>query len=333
MNRKYTASQLAYIKRRRRMTRRDLLVAFRRKFRHSAMTLLRLQDLCNRHGWAVGSRKGRFKGRSRRYSKTELAFIRRRRKMPRRELHAAFVEAFRRRDVSFENIKQLCTRNGWATDPRQRRRRTKGRTKFSKAERAFLRHRQTMPRRELHAAFVEKFQRAISLEGFKGLSERLGLRTGRTGQFEKGFVPANKGQKMPYNANSARTRFKKGQQPPNTKYAGHERLDKSGYILVSVKETNPHTGFERRYVLKHKWRWEQKHGPVPAGMALKCKGDKLNTDPSNWELVPRALLPRLNGRSGRGYDDAPADLKPTIMAVAKLEHRVREKSRGKGDAA
>lgn len=327
MNRKYTATQLAYIKRRRRMPRRDLLAAFRRKFRRSGMTLLRLQDLCNRHGWAVGPRKGRFKGLSRKYSKAELAFIRRRRKMPRRGLHAAFVAAFGRRDVSLENIKQLCTRNGWATDPSERRRRTKGRTKYSKAERMFLRRRQGMPRRELHAAFVEKFQRAISVEAFKALCDRLGLRTGRTGRFEKGIVPANKGRKMPYNANSARTQFKKGQLPRNTKYAGHESLSKDGYVLISVNETNPHTGFERRYVLKHRWLWEQRHGVVPKGMALKCKGDRLDTDPSNWELVPRGLLPRLNGKSGRGYDAAPDELKPTIMAVAKLEHQLSETRR------
>lgn len=89
---------------------------------------------------------------------------------------------------------------------------------------------------------------------------------------------------------------------------------------ISVDERNPHTGFERRYVLKHRWLWEKKHGPVPDGMVLKSRdGDKRNTEPSNWELIPRALLPRLGGRYGRDYDHAPAELKPTIMAVAKLE--------------
>jgi hypothetical protein len=37
------------------------------------------------------------------------------------------------------------------------------------------------------------------------------------------------------------------------------------------------------------------------------------------------VLPRLSGRFGRGYDDAPSELKPTIMAVAKLEHQLRQK--------
>jgi hypothetical protein len=200
------------------------------------------------------------------YSARQLAFIKRHRKLSRRELHAAFVKAFRRRDITVDNLKALCTRKGW--------------------------------------------------------------KIGRTGCFEKGVVPANKGKKMPYNKNSARTQFKKGALPHNTKHLGHERLSIDGYVEISVRQRNPHTGFWRRYVLKHRWLWEKKHGPVPEGMALKCKGDRLNTDPSNWELVPRALLPRLNGRSGRGYDAAPSDLKPTIMAVAKLEHRLREKSRG-----
>ena len=50
-------------------------------------------------------------------------------------------------------------------------------------------------------------------------------------------------------------------------------------------------------------------GPVPDGHRLKClDGDKTNCDPSNWEAVPMALAPRLNGRFGRGYDTAPAEL-------------------------
>lgn len=106
----------------------------------------------------------------------------------------------------------------------------------------------------------------------------------------------------------------------------HERVGTHGYVEISIDEVNPHTGYERRYVLKHRWLWEQTHGPIPDGMVLKCRGDHLNTDLSNWELIPRALLPRLNGRFGRNYDQAPANLKQTIMAVAKLEHQIRAKA-------
>lgn len=205
------------------------------------------------------------KGHWIRYSPRELAFIKRRRKLPRRALRAAFLKAFKRREVSVDDLKALCSRKGW--------------------------------------------------------------QTGRNGRFGKGHLPANKGKKMPYNANSARTQFKKGNIGPRVKYAGHERVSKDGYVEISVAQTNPHTGYERRYVLKHRWLWEQKHGAVPQGMCLKCKGDRLNTDPSNWQLVPRSLLPRLAGRRGRRYDDAPDELKPTIMAVAKLEQQLYEKSR------
>ncbi|WP_316978020.1 HNH endonuclease signature motif containing protein [Shumkonia mesophila] len=199
---------------------------------------------------------------------------------------------------------------------------------YSTAELDFIEARRAMIRRELHALFVETFGRTdVSPQNFKALCSRKGWSTGRTGQFPKGHVPANKGQPMPYNPNSARTRFKKGQLPRNTRYAGHERVSKDGYVEISIEETNPHTGFERRYVLKHRWLWEKKNGPVPVGMALKClDGNRQNTDPSNWKPIPRAMLPRLGGRYGRGYDAAPAEVKPSIMAVAELEHRARQVS-------
>lgn len=208
-------------------------------------------------------------------------------------------------------------------------RKKKGRCRhipYSQEELAFVEARRTMLRRELHALFVETFGRDdVSFKNFNALCKRKGWLTGRNGRFPKGNVPFNKGKTIPFHPNSARTRFKKGQLPHNTKYLGHERVSKDGYVEISVDETNPHTGFERRYVLKHRWLWEKANGPVPAGMALKClDGDRQNTDPANWKLIPRAMLPRLGGRYGRRYDAAPAELKPTIMAVAELEHRLQQ---------
>lgn len=203
---------------------------------------------------------------------------------------------------------------------------------YSEEELAWIEERKTTPRRELHRAFVERFGRSdVRLAAFKNLCKRKGWLTGRTGRYEAGSVPANKGKKMPYNPNVARTQFKKGHRPQNTKYLGHERIDGNGYIQVSVAEENPYTGYHRRYVHKHRHLWEEANGPVPEGMALKClDGDKTNTDPSNWKLIPRAMLPRLNGRFGRGYDNAPADLKPTILATAEVEHAARELRRRGG---
>ena len=65
---------------------------------------------------------------------------------------------------------------------------------------------------------------------------------------------------------------------------------------------------------------------MPDGHCLKClDGDKTNTDPSNWEAIPRALLPRLSGgRWYRPYASFEPEVRPTVLAAAKLEHKARE---------
>ncbi len=170
----------------------------------------------------------------------------------------------------------------------------------------------------------------------------MGWKTGRTGHFEKGQAPANKGKRCPEGVggrhpNARKTQFKKGQEPHNTKHLGHERLSKDGYVEISVAETNPHTGYGRRYVHKHVHLWEAANGPVPEGYCLKSlDGDKTNTDPSNWTAIPRGVLPRLNGgRATRvmAYDSAPDDLKPALLTIAKIDHRARELRRQRKDAA
>lgn len=180
-------------------------------------------------------------------------------------------------------------------------------------------------RRETHAVFCAKFNRPeITLTNYNSLCKRKGWLTGRTGRFEQGQESWNEGRKMPFHPNSARTQFKKGGLPHNTNYLGHERVSRDGYVEISVAETNPHTGFERRYVFKHRWLWEQANGPLAKGMCLKClDGNKENMDLANWEVIPRSMLPRLNGRYGRGYETAEPEIKPLIMTVTKLEHAAR----------
>ena len=197
----------------------------------------------------------------------------------------------------------------------------KGRSiKYSKQELAFIEEHKALSRRKLLDTFRARFRRDdVSLSNIGSLCKRKGWLTGRTGCFQKGATPANKGKKMPYNPRSAAHWFKTGREPHNTKWEGHERLSKQGYVEISVRETNPHTGYERRYILKHRWLWEKSNGPVPDGHALKClDGNRTNCDPDNWIALPRSMLPRLNGRSGRNYDHAPAEIKPVIMTTARL---------------
>lgn len=201
---------------------------------------------------------------------------------------------------------------------------------YSADELAWIETHKCGVRRKTHADFCERFGRQdVTFINLNSLCKRKGWLTGRTGCYEPGRTPENKGKKMPFNANSAKTQFKTGQLPHNTKHLGHERVSKDGYVEISINEINPHTGYERHYVHKHRHLWELANGPVPDGMCLKClDSNKANTDPSNWEAIPRAMLPRLNGRHSLAYDDAVPELKPTIIAIAKLEQKMREAKKG-----
>lgn len=204
----------------------------------------------------------------------------------------------------------------------------KGRAiKYSDAELVFIEALQALPRRDLHAEFCKYFGRDdVSVENLKRLCNRKGWNTGRTGQFPKGNVSHNKGKKGQCAPGSEKGWFKKGRMPHNHRGAGHERIDnKDGYVVMIVDEKNPWTGAATRPVHKHRYLWEKQNGPIPDGHVLKyLDGDKTNTDPSNWELIPQGMLPRLSGRWRLGYDQAEPEVRPTIMAVAKLEHQLRE---------
>lgn len=269
------------------------------------------------------------KGRSIHYGAGEMTWLEANRSMVISDYHRAFVETFGRADVSAAHLHGLRKRKGWKVGRAQGR--TAGRhLKYSAAEIAWLADNATLVLTDYHRAFCERFGRNdVSAAQLHGLRKRKGWKTGRDGRFSAGREAPNKGQKMPFNENSARTRFKKGQRPHTWRGAGHESTDKGGYVWLIVDELNPHTGAPTRRVQKHKWLWERQNGPVPPGHVLKClDGDRSNSTPSNWEAVPVGLLPRLNGKSGRHYDTAPVELKPTIMAVAKLEHQLRTKAEG-----
>ncbi|WP_425065599.1 HNH endonuclease [Reyranella sp.] len=205
---------------------------------------------------------------------------------------------------------------------------------YSAAEMDWLERHRTLSIQDCFRGFRERFgRRDVSAVHLHALRKRKGWKTGRTGRFEKGSVAHNKGVKCApgrggRHPNARKTQFRKGNRPHNTKHAGHERVSKDGYVEISVEQRNPHTGFERRYVLKHLWLWEKANGPVPEGLCLKClDGNRLNTDPTNWEPIPRATLPYLNGRYGLAYDSAHPEVKPALIALAKVKHAARRAGR------
>lgn len=203
---------------------------------------------------------------------------------------------------------------------------------YTEAQLAWIKACSDLPRAEAHALFVQIYNRPdVSLTNFNALCKRKGWLTGRTGRFVKGQVPVNKGKKGFTPAGSEKGWFKPGHRggraKDNHKPIGTERLSQEGYRERKINDDLP---FNRRWRAVHLIEWEAVNGPLPPGYVLKnLSGDKANTSPSNFACVPRALLPRLNGRFGRDYDAAPAELKPTILVIAKLEHKAREARKAK----
>jgi hypothetical protein len=144
---------------------------------------------------------------------------------------------------------------------------------------------------------------------------------GRNGRFVHNRKNWNSGTKGMCKPNSGS--FRAGQTPPNLKPIGHERIDTTGFILVKIAEKNPYTGAPARYKHKHVVVWEQHNGPVPRGMAVMfLDSDTLNCDISNLALITRAELLALN-RSG--YKQTPGVIKPTLLAVCRVEVKARHR--------
>lgn len=201
------------------------------------------------------------------------------------------------------------------------------RIEWTAEELAWIEARRTMPRRELHAAFVATFGRSdVNHEAIKRLCKRKGWLTGRTGRFKKG----QPGRREPTGRRPPNA-FVAGRTPHNAVAVGTETIDGNGYVKICVAEQNPWTGARTHMAFKHRWLWEKANGPVPEGHALKClDGDKTNCDPGNWIAVPKGMIPRLNGRwNGLKYDDAPPELRPIILAAARLDYEARERRKAR----
>jgi hypothetical protein len=198
---------------------------------------------------------------------------------------------------------------------------------YSAAELLWIKENREMPRKEAHALFCATFDRAdVSLVNYNAICKRRRWATGRSGCFQRDQVPHNKGKKGWCPPGSKKGWFKSGTVPPNITPMWTERVGKDGYIEMKVPQPNPYTGHGTRYMHKHRWNWEAVNGPLPHGMALKSlDGDRANTSAENWEAVPRALLPRLSGgRWNKPYANHEPALRPTVIALARLEHAVRE---------
>ena len=172
---------------------------------------------------------------------------------------------------------------------------------------------------ELTEAFNARFNADKTVRQIRTFLNNRGLATGITGRFVKNHQPWNKGTKGQGMTGANCKSFKKGHAPANRKPLWSERIGKSGFIEMKVPERNPYTGFPTRYKHKHVWIWEQAHGPVPSGHVVAfLDGDNRNFGPDNLTLLTRTELLSANLH---GYKDQPTAVKPSVLALAKLEAR------------
>jgi len=172
-----------------------------------------------------------------------------------------------------------------------------------------------MPLADLVEVFNRHFGLDRSFNSIRAAVKNHRITSGRTGQFKAGESPWNKGKTGYMGANE--TSFRRGNMPHTKRRLWSERVNVDGYIEISVPERNPHTGAATRFRLKHVWLWEGEHGKVPPGHAVIFKdGDRMNCRLENLMLVSRSELLSMNLH---GYREMPEEVKPSVLALAKIE--------------
>lgn len=146
-------------------------------------------------------------------------------------------------------------------------------------------------------------------------SEKLKI-VGTNTRFKPGHLTYNKGQKMSKEVYQAVkvSMFKKGNEPHNMKYDGHERIcAKDGYVYIRVAKG--------KYVLKHRLVWEQNNGPIPKGHIIIFKDkNKLNLNINNLQIV--TLRENMERNRITKY---PKELQDLIKLNNKLKTTLNEK--------
>lgn len=151
-------------------------------------------------------------------------------------------------------------------------------------------------------------------------------------RFAPGHVPANKGTRRPgwTRGRMAETQFKKGERrgAANTNWrpVGTVLADSDGYLRIKLREPvlGERSGFGNAEVWKqlHRLRWEEAHGPVPKGHALRfIDGDRTNCSVDNIECVPRTEMMRRNS-----VHNLPPVLKSTIQLLGALKRQINQRT-------
>lgn len=184
---------------------------------------------------------------------------------------------------------------------------------------AWLKVREHLPRRQLADMFNLHWGASVSASAIKGVCQRRGMKTGRTGRFTKG------GPRVPGSGAKSRnaTSFKKGQLPHNHNPIGHVRYcKKDGYMSVKITDTRVS---RKDYVAVHRLVWEHYHGSIPPNHIISfINGDIYDFRIENLELVSRALHAV---RCKLNYYSYPVELRPELGSIVELTRSLARRTR------
>lgn len=171
--------------------------------------------------------------------------------------------------------------------------------------------------KEIASLMKDKFNYEFKISQIQSAIRRYNLNTGRSGRFEKGITPWNKGTKGYTGPN--KTSFKKGIIPLTIRPVGSERIDnRDGYTKVKIGEPN-------KWELKQKLIYEQHYGEVEKGyVVIFLDGDKTNFNIDNLHKVSRHQLLLLN-QNKLIYENK--ELTKAGIEVANLIIKARERKK------
>lgn len=174
-----------------------------------------------------------------------------------------------------------------------------------------------LTRAEIARQLIERLDADPRLEA-RTVSRKLcslGCKSPRTGGFEKGFTPWNKGVKGYMGAN--RTSFKKGQNPHNQRPIGSQRIcSKDKYVIEKVAEPDV-------WGYKHRMLWQEHHGEIPEDCIIRfIDKDRMNITIDNLICVPQGANSVLNLHNRA--DTNNSDLNKAIILTETLRHEIRK---------
>jgi hypothetical protein len=166
--------------------------------------------------------------------------------------------------------------------------------------------------------FKRKFGLDKSGHTLRSMLNRRGYLSANNGQFNKGNIPFNKGQKGLNGLSESR--FKKGNLPHTHLPVGSEVIDRDGYINLKIADPN-------RWVLKHRYVYEQHHQKkIPNSTNIVfLDGNKQNLAITNLIAVPRSVHARMNKQSLYQINDI--DTKKTLLKILELDVTTNQKQR------